>query len=107
MTWKMMRVFKCSLCGREKHEEGGRLHPTWSGNDSEEGDCYCPECLAKLDDLTCCSFLHLDGNPHRVVCNKCGTSFHIDALSIDGNVPPDRCPGCKRRISKQNGLSAG
>lgn len=100
MTWKMMRVFKCSLCGREKHEESGRLHPTWSGNGDENGDCYCPECRNKLDEWNGCRFLSLDGDPNRVVCNKCGTSFDADALSIDGNTPPDRCPSCNRQVIK-------
>lgn len=98
MTWKMMRVFKCSLCGREEPSDSGMLHPTWSGNDYETGDCYCPGCWGKLQEVSGCRFLNLDGDPHRVVCNRCGTSFDADALSFDGNTPPDRCPSCNRRV---------
>lgn len=100
MTWKMMRVFKCSLCEKEAFARGSeRLPGGWSGNENEHGDCYCRDCRLQLDRYSKGRFLPLDGDFNRVVCTYCGTSFDVAGIAADGNTLPSCCPNCKVRTA--------
>ena len=99
MTWKMMRVFKCSLCDKEAFVHNNEKLPAgWSGNENEHGDCYCYDCRLQLERYAKGRFLLLDGDPNRVVCTNCGSSFNVDDITVDGNTSPSCCPTCKIRI---------
>lgn len=94
MTWKMTRVYRCSLCEREEFSRGESLPLGWSGNDDERGDCYCDDCRHKLDWYTSGRAIPLDGDPRRLVCTTCGSSFDAESVSVYGKVVPSRCPKC-------------
>ena len=94
MTWKMMRVFKCSLCGKEEHVKGDVLPAGWAGNKDENGDCYCHGCRLALERHAKGRFLPLDGSLDRAVCTNCGYSFVVNEHSIDGFTLPGQCPKC-------------
>ena len=100
MAWKLVRQYRCTLCGKEETESSIGLPLTWTGSGNEEGDAYCDECTRKLNSIGTCRFLSLDGDNDRLVCSNCGTSFDVLDLSEDGNTPPHSCPKCGMRISR-------
>ena len=58
MSYKMMRVYKCSSCGKSEiglktYLNGSEWHlPTnWTGEQSRRGWCYCPSCWKRREEI--------------------------------------------------------
>lgn len=51
MSWRKGYVFKCGICGREKHVYRNGysfLPPFWSGSNRKAGVCFCEKCREKF-----------------------------------------------------------